>query len=74
MPPPNIPGMLEVAELLADGPRTIEDIMSSCRISQRTAYRRLDMLRRHGYDVVARPGPDGVTVEILDVPADPPSA
>jgi hypothetical protein len=66
--------MLEVAELLADGPRTIEDIVSGCGISQRTAYRRLGMLRRYGYDVVARPGPNGVTVEILDVPAKLPSA
>lgn len=73
MPPPNIKGLLEVADMLAEGPRTVADIMATCGISERTAYRRLEMLRRHGYDVVSRPGPDGTTAEILDVPVHPPA-
>lgn len=72
MPPPNIQGMLEVAALLADGPKTIGEIMDRCGISMRTAYRMRRMLVRHGYDVVTRPGPDGATFEILDVPAETP--
>lgn len=72
MPPPNIQGMLEVAAMLADGPKTVVEIMGKCGISQRTAYRMRNMLIKYGYDVVTRPGPDGSTFEILDVPEEIP--
>lgn len=57
---------------MAEGPKTVVEIMDRCRISMRTAYRMRRMLIRHGYDVVTRPGPDGATFEILDVPKEIP--
>lgn len=58
-----------LAEKLAAGPATLEQVQEFAGVSQRTAYRWMHELERRGYDVVRRRRPQGgFSFEIQDVP------
>lgn len=58
----------KLAEMLAQGPLTLAQVMDITGLPERTAYRWLEMLQDEGFDVVRRRVAGGMTYEILDAP------